>query len=144
MATGVFPRPYSGIPQSGFRPDSDILAKEPSFSCLSSAGNLVSGKILPLRSRYCYVPVPPRWFSWRCSISDEGNFPYYGSPRCGGKKKEKSSEAAAVMDKKKKKKVIKGLSKKLLQFSEIGYGAESGEGLISEVRGKIISVRFSL
>lgn len=70
--------------------------------------------------------------------------PYYGSPRCGGKKKEKSSEAAAVMDKKKKKKVIKGLSKKLLQFSEIGYGAESGEGLISEVRGNIISVRFSL
>lgn len=70
---------------------------------------------------------------------------YYGSPRCGGKKKEKSSEAAAVMDKKKKKKkVIKGLSKKLLQFSEIGYCAESGEGLISEVRGNIISVRFSL
>eukprot|EP00268_Persea_americana_P008210 TRINITY_DN13162_c1_g2_i1.p1 TRINITY_DN13162_c1_g2~~TRINITY_DN13162_c1_g2_i1.p1 ORF type:complete len:352 (-),score=80.87 TRINITY_DN13162_c1_g2_i1:149-1204(-) len=136
MATSVFFRPYSRIHPFGFRPDSDISAKEPTFSGVSFARNLVSGQLLSLWSRDCNFSVRPR------SFSDMGNLQYYVSPRSDGKKKEKSSEE--VVMKKKKKKLIKGLSRKLLQFSEIDFGEETGEGLIGEVRGKIISEAASV
>uniref|UniRef100_A0A5B7BTD8 Diacylglycerol O-acyltransferase 3, cytosolic n=1 Tax=Davidia involucrata TaxID=16924 RepID=A0A5B7BTD8_DAVIN len=78
-------------------------------------------------------------------FSDDGHMQYYygyGSTtttttRCGtaeGKKKDKEKDLT-----KKKMKLLKGLSKDLSMFSQIGFGLNSDHGLASQVKGKMIS-----
>ncbi|XP_050117939.1 diacylglycerol O-acyltransferase 3-like isoform X1 [Malus sylvestris] len=67
-------------------------------------------------------------------FSEDGHLQYYqGGPMCGGMK-EKAKEI------KKKVKLLKGLSKNLAAYSQMGFGPlDSQEGLVDQLQGKLIS-----
>ncbi|XP_050117940.1 diacylglycerol O-acyltransferase 3-like isoform X2 [Malus sylvestris] len=69
-------------------------------------------------------------------FSEDGHLQYYqGGPMCGGMK-EKAKEI------KKKVKLLKGLSKNLAAYSQMGFGPlDSQEGLVDQLQGKLISLR---
>ncbi|KAF8409436.1 hypothetical protein HHK36_005512 [Tetracentron sinense] len=62
---------------------------------------------------------------------------YYVTPRAGGKKK----KGAKMVTVKKRLKLIKGLSRDLSMFYGMGFGMETEDGLIGEVKGKMISTK---
>ncbi|KAF8394746.1 hypothetical protein HHK36_020963 [Tetracentron sinense] len=111
--------------------DFDTRYLNPSFSGLSfDAGNRFAGDLRLLCSRDSKVSVRSRKFP------DDGNLQYYVAPRSGGRKKEKEKEKGS----KKRLKLIKGLSRDLSVFYGMGFGVETEDGLIGEVKGKMISV----
>lgn len=64
---------------------------------------------------------------------DESHLKYYNeSPRCGAKKDKVTT--------KKKLKLLKALSKDLSVFSDLGFGVDTDQGLVGEVKGKMIAV----
>ncbi|KAB2634224.1 hypothetical protein D8674_042140 [Pyrus ussuriensis x Pyrus communis] len=69
-------------------------------------------------------------------FSNDGHLQYYqAGPMCGGMK-EKEKEI------KKKVKLLKGLSKDLAAYSQMGFGPlGSQEGLVAQLQGKLISLR---
>jgi hypothetical protein len=74
---------------------------------------------------------------------------YYAGPICGGvgKKDNNSSSSASAsasdaLTSKKKLKLLKGLTKDLSKFSDIGFGLDSADALLHQVQGKLLSVRF--
>ncbi|KAJ7955341.1 Diacylglycerol acyltransferase [Quillaja saponaria] len=83
------------------------------------------------------VSANPRKFSGFC---DNGHLQYYNvsQPRCGGDKdKQKGS---AVLTTKKKLKLLKGFSKGLSMFSELGLTLDpQNRNLVDEVQGKLSS-----
>lgn len=64
---------------------------------------------------------------------------YYVGPRCGGKK-EKEKEKGSALTAKKKLKLLKGLTKDLSKFSDMGFGLDSDDGLVAQVQRKAMSV----
>ncbi|KAF8399620.1 hypothetical protein HHK36_015489 [Tetracentron sinense] len=67
-------------------------------------------------------------------FSDDGYLQYYVTPRSGGKKK----KGLKMVTVKKRLKLIKGLSRDLSMFYGMGFGVETEDGLIGEVKGKMI------
>ncbi|OVA16631.1 hypothetical protein BVC80_1543g65 [Macleaya cordata] len=126
--SGVVNRPLPCFSGAGF----DTHSSKPSFCCLSfDAGNQ-----FPVDSK---ISVKPRKFPGisTSGFSDQGHLQYYVSPKSGTKKKEKKNLEMATI--KKKLKLVKGLSKDLSMFSSLGFGLETEDGLISEVKGKNLS-----
>lgn len=64
---------------------------------------------------------------------------YYMGPRCGGKK-EKEMEKGSAVTAKKKLKLLKGLTKDLSRFSDMGFGLDTDDGLVAQVQRKAMSV----
>nr|WGW06495.1 DGAT3 [Paeonia rockii] len=108
----------------------DTHTSKPSFSGVSvGTGIRISGE---LRLKICQesrVSVKPRNFS------DNGYVEYYALPRCSAKKE----KGSGVLSTKKKLKLLKGLSKDLSMFSELGFGVDPENGLVGEVKEKMIS-----
>ena len=69
-------------------------------------------------------------------FSDKSHLQYYNGPKMAVKEK----EAAKKKDMKKKLKLLKGLSKNLSIFSDIGFGLNPADGLDHQVKGQMISV----
>ncbi|XP_058084374.1 diacylglycerol O-acyltransferase 3-like [Magnolia sinica] len=136
--SGIAFRPLACVSGAGSRPDFETHFREPSLSGLSITGNRLSGKLsLTSGSRDSKVSIRSRKFYGGSEFSNDGHLCYYAvSPKCGGKKKEKNPEAAMI---KKRLKLVKGLSRDLSAFSGMGFGLETGESLIGEVKGKTIS-----
>ncbi|THU64465.1 hypothetical protein C4D60_Mb01t26750 [Musa balbisiana] len=115
-----------------------ILRRSPSVSgarALRDSGS--SAPACPLTAgfgRRTRVSAPPCGVpsgGGRGAFSGTGHLKYYASPvRCGeGRRKEE----------KKRAKLVKGLSKDLAALCTLGIGADPGEGLAREVKGKMIS-----
>ncbi|XP_038976589.1 diacylglycerol O-acyltransferase 3-like [Phoenix dactylifera] len=78
------------------------------------------------------ISALPRGLSGSCGgkFFDEGHLKYYVSPaRCDARKKEGKRRA----------KLVKVLVRDLSAFYSMGFGVEAGDGLASEVKGKMIS-----
>ncbi|KAL4579184.1 hypothetical protein LXL04_015321 [Taraxacum kok-saghyz] len=69
-------------------------------------------------------------------FSDKSHLQYYNGPKMAVKEKE---VAAKKKDMKKKLKLLKGLSKNLSIFSDIGFGLNPADGLDHQVKGQMIS-----
>lgn len=63
---------------------------------------------------------------------------YYAGPRCGGKK-EKEKEKEKAVTAKKKLKLLKGLTKDLSKFSDMGFGVDSDDDLAAQAQRKAMS-----
>ncbi|KAJ9699973.1 hypothetical protein PVL29_005690 [Vitis rotundifolia] len=112
----------------------DTQSSKSTFSGVSvDSGKRISAfsELRLLGSRDSRVAVRPRKPS---GFRDESHLKYYyESPRCGAKKdKDKVTT-------KKKLKLVKALSKDLSLFSDLGFGVDSDEGLVGEVKGKMMS-----
>ncbi|XP_077232661.1 diacylglycerol acyltransferase [Tasmannia lanceolata] len=139
--SGVVLRPIPYFCGAGFSPDSGTQFKE--NSVLGTAGKKISGKVLITsggsREIRVRVSAKPIYSCVGCEFSDEGHRQYYESVRSGGKKKEKKDKILGADMVKKRLKLIKGLTKDLSVFYEMGFGGQNGEDLVEEVRGKMIS-----
>eukprot|EP00262_Sarcandra_glabra_P015320 TRINITY_DN4691_c0_g1_i1.p1 TRINITY_DN4691_c0_g1~~TRINITY_DN4691_c0_g1_i1.p1 ORF type:complete len:425 (-),score=77.84 TRINITY_DN4691_c0_g1_i1:195-1403(-) len=133
-ASGMVSRPISRFPGAGFR-----LIHETHLRDLSiTIGKRFSGAVKLVGSSDSKVSIGPRKFFVGFEFSDDRHLQYYASPvRSGGKKKQK--EKVKNMEIKKKTKLIKGLSKDLSAFYAMGFGVELEDGLVGEVKGKMIS-----
>lgn len=69
-------------------------------------------------------------------FSDKSHLQYYSSPKMAVKEKEVASKKKEV---KKKLKLLKGLSKNLSTFSDMGFGLNPDDGLDHQVKGQMIS-----
>ncbi|XP_059636778.1 diacylglycerol O-acyltransferase 3 [Cornus florida] len=138
--SGVFSRRLHCFPSAGIEAHSHSFAKPFSPGASIDVGAMFSGNS---RLMGCRVSTGPIKIS---GFSDDGHVKYYygSSPaiRCGCGKREKeegSSGTATVKKLKKKMKLLKGLSKDLSKFSDMGFGLGPGDGLVGEVKGKMIS-----
>ncbi|XP_057964123.1 diacylglycerol O-acyltransferase 3 [Malania oleifera] len=76
-----------------------------------------------------------------CGFSDQGHSQnHYAPPRCGGggNQREQGKRSGALTSKKKMK-LVKGLRRDLSAFSDMGFGLDPGNGLVDEVKAKMIS-----
>lgn len=107
------------------------------------AGTRFSGELRIVGRRDSRLRVKTRIFS---GFSDNGHLQYYSPAiRCGGGgvKKEKEKELVSKEKKMKKRlKLLKGLSKDISMFSDMGFGLDPDHGLADQVKGKMISVRL--
>ncbi|KAK9287928.1 hypothetical protein L1049_016373 [Liquidambar formosana] len=121
----------------------DTHVSKPSFSGVSiDAVNRFSGQLRLMGSRDLKVSVRSRKFSGFSSsdFGDDGHLRYYYvSPTCGGKKEKEKEKGSGMVTTKKKLKLLKGLSRDLSMFSELGFGVDPNSGLVGEVEGKMIS-----
>lgn len=69
-------------------------------------------------------------------FSDKSHLQYYNGPKMAVKEKEIASKKK---DMKKKLKLLKGLSKNLSTFSDMGFGLNPDDGLDHQVKGQMIS-----
>lgn len=71
-------------------------------------------------------------------FGDNGHLQYYHvAPRCDLKKEKEKDKGMTKT--KKKLKLLRGLSRDLSLFSELGFGVNADDGLAGEVKGKMIS-----
>ena len=114
----------------------DAQYSKSSFSGVSvdGGGNRFStlADLRLLGSRDSRVAVRPRKLA---GFHDGSHLKYYcESPTCGAKKDKVST--------KKKLKLLKALSKDLSIFSDLGFGENSDQGLVGEVKGKMLGVSY--
>uniref|UniRef100_A0A2N9EID0 Uncharacterized protein n=1 Tax=Fagus sylvatica TaxID=28930 RepID=A0A2N9EID0_FAGSY len=116
--------------------------------CLSGAGidtrssDSKPSRFIRVRPRNCYGVM-------KSGFCDNGHSHYYyAGPICGGvgKKDNNSSSSASAsasasdaLTSKKKLKLLKGLTKDLSKFSDIGFGLDSADALLHQVQGKLLS-----
>ncbi|KAM0008026.1 putative diacylglycerol O-acyltransferase [Helianthus debilis subsp. tardiflorus] len=123
-----------------------VFRQSPCFS--SAAADVSSSR----HSRLCTtvrkpnsVGVKQRKWLGVCVVageySDKGHLKYYEGTRMAVKEKEKDEMVLKKKDMKKKLKLLKGLSKNLNTFSEMGFclDQDDGDGLGQQVKGKMIS-----
>lgn len=141
--TGLVFRPLPSLSGAGIDAHSHPSVFKPSFLGDSiDAGTRFSGEYRTLGPRDLRVSVKPRNFYGFC---DDGHLQYYSSViRCGGGAlKEKEKELSCKEKKMKKRlKLLKGLSKDISMFSDMGFGLDPDHGLADQVKGKMISVRL--
>ncbi|KAJ8498308.1 hypothetical protein OPV22_008860 [Ensete ventricosum] len=116
-----------------------ILRRSPSLSgaraLRDSGSTALAGSSTAGFGRRTRVSGPPCGVpsgGGRGAFSGVGHLKYYASPvRCGEGRRKKEEKTRA--------KLVKGLSKDLAALCTLGIGADPGEGLAREVKGKMIS-----